>query len=97
MAIVRLPAEELNRPLSAKQRRRLEELAALPDEAIDTTDIPEVSEEQRLNGIQFRPGLSRVSTKVDPEIIRWLMSKGPAAVRLVNEASREAREADRDR
>lgn len=41
-------------PLSTEQRAALERLAALPDEAIDTSDIPPLDERFWANATRFR-------------------------------------------
>jgi len=41
-------------PLTDAQRGRLAELAALPDESIDTSDIPELSVEAWSAGVRGR-------------------------------------------
>jgi hypothetical protein len=41
-------------PLTDAQRERLAELAALPDESIDTSDIPELSDEAWNAGLRGR-------------------------------------------
>ena len=42
-------ADIFGRPLSAKQQADLKRLAALPDEQIDFSDIPELTDEQLAN------------------------------------------------
>jgi len=45
-------------PLTAAQREHLAQLAALPDETIDTSDIPELTDEAWSVGVRgyfFRP------------------------------------------
>lgn len=64
-----------------KQRRReLQTIAALPDESIDTTDIPELNEEQMrqaIRGRMYRPVKKPVTIRLDADVIEWLKQQGP--------------------
>lgn len=64
-----------------KQRRRdLQAIAALPDESIDTTDIPELNEEQlrqAIRGWMYRPVKKPVTMRLDADVIEWLKQQGP--------------------
>ena len=55
-------------------QRQAEALASLPDETIDTSDIPEISPEAWLNA--KRPGLYKpvkrpVTLRLDADVIAW--------------------------
>lgn len=61
-------------PLSPRQIEQLNKLAALPDDQIDTTDIPEAPAENWLHAT--RPGLYRplkqpVTIRLDADIVGW--------------------------
>ena len=63
-----------------KQRQKiLDNLAALPDSAIDTSDIPELTEEQFGRAIRqvYRPSKRPVTKRLDAEVIEWLKHEGP--------------------
>jgi uncharacterized protein (DUF4415 family) len=65
--------------LSPEQFARLERLAALPDEAIDTSDIPEVRDWTGAKRGLFYPGPGdKVAIGVDAEVVAWFRSHSPA-------------------
>jgi uncharacterized protein (DUF4415 family) len=65
-------------PLTDAQRGRLAGLAALPDESIDTSDIPELSDEAWSAGVRgrfYRPVKQQITTRVDADVLDWLKSQ----------------------
>jgi uncharacterized protein (DUF4415 family) len=67
------------KPLTAKQRRELASVAALPDDQIDTSDIPELPSEAWKNaarGLFYRPVKQAVSLRLDSDIVAWLKKPG---------------------
>lgn len=70
------------RPLSEEEGAELEALAALPDDQIDTSDIPELPEsvwrERGVRGMFYRPIKRPVTIRLDADVIEWLKEKaGP--------------------
>lgn len=68
-----------NRPLTIAQRRRLKELAAMPDDQIDFSDIPEATEKFWANAVRnpfYRPVKKQLTVRLDSDIIAWLQKKG---------------------
>jgi uncharacterized protein (DUF4415 family) len=66
------------KPLSEAARRPLARLAALPDEAIDTRDIPEAPPPNwRLarRGALFRPVKQPITIRLDSDIVAWFKSR----------------------
>jgi uncharacterized protein (DUF4415 family) len=67
--------------LTNKQRQReLKAVAAIPDDRIDTSDIPELTEEQLSRAIRsqmYRPIKKPVTMRLDADIIEWLKKDGP--------------------
>src|SRR5260363_127740 len=62
-------------PLTAAQKANLSSLAALPDEEIDTRDIPELSDEQWQSAVrgQFcKPTKALVTARLDRDVLEWL-------------------------
>lgn len=58
----------------AEQKRRLERLAAMPDEDIDFSDIPPITDEQwttRQPLRNFRPIKQRVTIRLDADVLDW--------------------------
>ena len=61
------------------QRDHLDELAALPDGSIDTSDIPELSDEAWSAGVRgrfYRPVKQQITARVDADVLDWLKSQG---------------------
>ncbi len=70
---------ETTAPITDAQRRRLAELAVLPDESIDTSDIPELSDEAWAAGVRgrfYRPVKQQITARVDADVLDWLKSQG---------------------
>ena len=64
-------------PLTRKQKAELEALAALPDEAIDTSDIPPLSEEFwqiAERGKFYRPVKQQLTLRLDADVVAWFKS-----------------------
>ena len=58
--------------LAAKQRLELDALADLPDEEIDTTDIPEVRDwSGAKRGMFYRPVKKQLTLRIDADVIAW--------------------------
>lgn len=88
--------------MTEEQKKRIEELAALPDSAIDTSDIPEWTDEDfanaiRLNGRSFSEVMklykvkkAPITARIDMDILEWLKSKGEGYQTRLNTILREA-------
>jgi uncharacterized protein (DUF4415 family) len=66
-------------PLADAQREHLAGLAALPDESIDTSDIPELTDEAWSAGVRgrfYRPVKQQITARVDADVLAWLKSQG---------------------
>lgn len=60
--------------LSPKERRELEKLAALPDDEIDTKDIPEAPAENwafARRGAFYKPTKQPVNIRIDADVLNW--------------------------
>ena len=66
--------------LTVKQRaKQLDAIAAIPDDQIDTSDIPELTEEQFRRGVRgrfYRPVKKPVTMRLDADVIEWLKRDG---------------------
>jgi uncharacterized protein (DUF4415 family) len=70
---------EISNKLSSEQLARLERLASLPDEAIDTSDIPEVRDwTGAKRGLFYTGPGDNVAIGVDSEVVEWFRSHSPA-------------------
>ena len=59
--------------------RQLAALAAMRDEDIDFSDIPEITEEQFRRGVRglfYRPVKKPVTMRLDADVIAWLKEDG---------------------
>jgi uncharacterized protein (DUF4415 family) len=64
--------------LNAKQQAELEALAALPDDQIDTQEMPEVHDWSGASrGLFYRPVKQQITLRIDADILAWF--KGHAA------------------
>ena len=65
-------------------------LETLPDEDIDTSDIPEATDwSDAVRGKFYRPVKKAISLRVDADIIAWFRSQGGRYQSRMNAALRE--------
>ncbi len=79
--------------LTDKQIAELNALAAMPDEAIDFSDIPPLTEEFWKNAVQnpfYRPNKQATTVRIDVDVLAWLRSKGKGYQTKINAILREA-------
>ncbi len=82
--------------------REIEALAALPDDAIDTSDIPEVRDwSGAKRGMFYRPIKRQLTLRIDADIVEWFKDRsqdGKGYQTNINRALREhiERHAKRD-
>ncbi len=83
--------------LTAKQNRELAAIAALPDDQIDTSDIPELPPSAWKNAVRgrfYRPVKQAVSLRLDSDVVAWLKKPGKGYQTRVNHILRERMLAD---
>jgi uncharacterized protein (DUF4415 family) len=73
--------QELKRghDLTARQAREIRALAAMPEEEVDTSDIPELPPgawKKAVRGKWYRPVKQAVSIRLDADVLAWLKAKG---------------------
>jgi uncharacterized protein (DUF4415 family) len=82
-----------NSNLTAEQRAELEALAALPDDEIDTSDIPEQNDwTGAKRGLFYRPIKRQLTLRLDADLIAWFKDhtqKGEGYQTRINRALRE--------
>jgi uncharacterized protein (DUF4415 family) len=87
-----------NSPL-AGERAELEVLAALPDEQIDTRDIPEVRDWSGVKrGLFYRPVKQQLTLRIDADVIAWFKGRARGEERYqtnINQALRDFMERNR--
>lgn len=68
-----------NNGLTETRRRELEKLAQQPDETIDTSEIPELTESFWQNAVRspfYRPVKKQLTLRLDADVIAWLRRQG---------------------
>lgn len=86
--IKRTPA----RSLTAKQKAELAAIAKLPDDRIDTSDIPELPPsawKDAVRGRFYRPIKQAVSLRLDSDVVAWLKKSGTGYQTRANRILRE--------
>jgi uncharacterized protein (DUF4415 family) len=82
-----------SRALTAEQQAELHVLAALPEEQIDTSEMPEVSDwSGARRGVLYRPVRLQVTLRIDADVIEWFRSRtrtGEGYQTKINRALRE--------
>ena len=74
-------------PMTKKRRAKLKALATRPDSEIDTSDIPEMTEEQWKNarrGHFYRPRKRQITARVDADVLDWLKAQGKGYQSRIN-------------
>jgi uncharacterized protein (DUF4415 family) len=85
-------ALEPGQPLTARQKREIQALAAMPESKIDTSDIPELPPGAWKNAVRgkwYRPIKQSVSIRLDADVLAWLKAKGSGYQTKVNRFLRE--------
>jgi uncharacterized protein (DUF4415 family) len=64
-----------SKPLTSEQRAELTSLAALRDEAIDTSDAPELVDwSGARRGLFYRPVKQQLTLRLDADVVAWFKS-----------------------
>lgn len=64
--------------LTPAQQAKVDALAALPDDKIDTKDMPEVRDwSGARRGLFFRPLKKQLTLRIDADVIAWFKSHTP--------------------
>ncbi len=80
-------------PLTEKQKAELAALAAMPDDQIDYSDIPPLTDEFWKNAVRnpfYKPTKAATTVRVDADVLMWLKSKGKGYQTRLNSILREA-------
>lgn len=96
---VRVPRTS-GRGLTSRQNRELKALSALPDDEIDTSDIPELPPRAWKNAVRgrfYRPVKLAVSMRLDADVIAWLKKHGKGYQTRANRILRQHMLADSKR
>lgn len=74
-------------PLTEAQRQHLAALAAQPDDQIDLSDIPELTDAQLAEmkpAAHYRPVKKQITARVDADVLAWLKSQGKGYQSRIN-------------
>ncbi len=83
--------------LTKLQTEEIEALANMPDEEIDTSDIPEVKDWSLAEiGKFYRPIKKPVTLRLDADVLAWLKSQGAGYQTRLNAILRQAMNKDAD-
>jgi uncharacterized protein (DUF4415 family) len=78
--------------LTARLKRELTAIAALPDDKIDMSDIPELPPsawKDAVRGRFYRPVKQAVSLRLDADVVAWLKKPGKGYQTRANHILRE--------
>jgi uncharacterized protein (DUF4415 family) len=82
-----------SKPLTSEQKAELKALAALPDQAIDTSEMPEIANwSGARRGVLYRPIKQQITLRIDADVIEWFRSRarrGEGYQTNINRALRE--------
>jgi uncharacterized protein (DUF4415 family) len=88
--MVRYKQEDLP-PLTEADQAHLQSLAAMSDENIDYSDIPELPEGAWKNAVRgrfYKPVKQQITARVDADVLDWLKSQGKGYQSRINEILR---------
>jgi uncharacterized protein (DUF4415 family) len=85
--------------LTAENRKKLERLAAHPDQEIDLSDIPEIREipSDAVIGKFYRPKKETVTIRIDADVLAWLKASGSGYQTRINGFLRQLMRRNRTR
>ena len=82
-------------PVTEARRRSLAAFAALPDDQIDLSDIPELTDEQLADF--YRPIKRQIAARLDADVLAWLKAGGNGYQTRMNAILRRAMLAEIER
>ncbi|TWB54558.1 uncharacterized protein (DUF4415 family) [Nitrospirillum viridazoti] len=74
-------------PLTEEEKAQLQALAERPDSEIDTSDIPELTEEFWKNAVRgrfYKPTKTSTTVRIDSDVLAWLRSQGKGYQSRIN-------------
>ncbi|MCY4382730.1 MAG: BrnA antitoxin family protein [Nitrospinae bacterium] len=79
--------------LTKEQKADIEALAALPEEEIDTSDIPEILDwSGAKRGLLYRPVKKQITLRLDADVVAWFRANAPNGRGYQTEMNRVLRE-----
>jgi uncharacterized protein (DUF4415 family) len=86
--------------LTEERRKELAKLDALPVDQIDTSDIPELTDEQWASAVRgrfYRPIKQQITARLDADVLAWLKAGGQGYQTRMNAILRRAMMAESKR
>lgn len=86
--------------LTEERRKELAKLDAMPADQIDTSDIPELTDEQWASAVRgrfYRPVKQQITARLDADVLAWLKAGGQGYQTRMNAILRRAMMAELDR
>ena len=81
---------------TGKRKAEIKKLAAMPDEAIDTSDIPETTDwDKAIVGKYYRPVKKQVTLRLDADMLDWFKTQGVKYQTQINQVLRRYMESHR--
>lgn len=87
-------------PLTEQQKAELKALAAMPEESIDYSDIPPLTDKfwnNAVHGRFYRPTKASTTVRMDSDVLAWLKSQGKGYQTRLNAILRKAMLDDLDK
>ena len=82
-----------SKTLTDRQAAEIESLAALPDDQIDTSDIPEIPDwSEARRGLLYRPVKKQITLRLDADVVAWFRANAPNGRGYQTEMNRVLRE-----
>lgn len=79
--------------ISKEQRERLQKLAEMPEDAIDTSDIPETPDwSGAVRGGLYRPRKEAITIRLDADVLAWFRSHAEGGKGYQSEINRVLRQ-----
>ena len=83
----------ISNKLTEGQALEIKELASLPDEQIDTSDVPEVLDwSGAKRGLLYRPVKKQITLRLDADVLAWFRATVPDGRGYQTEINRVLRE-----
>ena len=83
----------ISKKLTGEQKAEIEALAALPEEEIDTSDIPEILDwSDARRGLLYRPVKKQLTLRLDADVVAWFRANAPNGRGYQTEMNRVLRE-----
>lgn len=78
-----------------KQKTEIKKLASMPDEEIDMSDIPEITDwSKAVIGKYYRPVKKQVTLRLDADMLKWFKVQGGKYQTHINQVLRRYMESN---